>query len=170
MIFILHLYLWLDRGWKSESDARVITIQREQYGGTVHLFIGTGRSPDKITSVSLITNYDHNIYYQGLYSLFLFKSVSSFVFSMTPNRSSSNYNFGLYLHITPVFVLSCWRCFCLEDLRWRRRPEHALSYTFVFNLYGFLFSFLFSKNWSFDQFMDAILPPWVPTYLELVWT
>jgi hypothetical protein len=27
----------------------VITSQREQYTGTVHLFIGTGRSPDKIT-------------------------------------------------------------------------------------------------------------------------
>jgi hypothetical protein len=35
----------------------VITIQREKYEGTVHLFIGTGHSPDKITSMSLITNY-----------------------------------------------------------------------------------------------------------------
>jgi hypothetical protein len=102
MIFILHLYLRLARRWKSETDERVITIQREQYKGTVHLFIGTGCSPDKITSVSLITNYDHNTDYQGLYSLFLFKSVSSFVFSMTPNRSSSNYSFGLILHIAPV--------------------------------------------------------------------
>jgi hypothetical protein len=31
----------------------VNTIQHEQYGVTVHLFIGTGRSPDKITSVPL---------------------------------------------------------------------------------------------------------------------
>jgi hypothetical protein len=31
----------------------VITIQREQYGGTVHLFIGTGRSLGKITSMHL---------------------------------------------------------------------------------------------------------------------
>jgi hypothetical protein len=30
--------------------------------------------------------------------------------------------FGLYLHVTPAFVLSCQRCFCLEDLRRRRRP------------------------------------------------
>jgi hypothetical protein len=35
----------------------MITIQPEQYGGIVHLFIGTGRSPDKITSMSLTTNY-----------------------------------------------------------------------------------------------------------------
>jgi hypothetical protein len=74
---------------------RVITIQREQYMGTIHLFIGTGRSLYEITSVSLITNYDHNTDYQGLYSLFLFKSVSSFIFSMTPNRSSSNCSFDI---------------------------------------------------------------------------
>jgi hypothetical protein len=66
-------------------DTGEITMQREQYRGTVHLFIGTRLNPDKITSISLITNYDHNTDYQGLYSLFLFKLVSSFVFSMTPN-------------------------------------------------------------------------------------
>jgi hypothetical protein len=32
---------------------RVITIQREQYGVTVHLFIGTGRSLSKITFMPL---------------------------------------------------------------------------------------------------------------------
>ena len=48
---------------KSETDTRTITIQREQYVGTVHLFIGTGRSPDKITSTSLLTNYNHNANY-----------------------------------------------------------------------------------------------------------
>jgi hypothetical protein len=41
---VLHLYLRLDRRLKSKCDAQVNTIQREQYGGTVHLFIGTGRS------------------------------------------------------------------------------------------------------------------------------
>jgi hypothetical protein len=45
----------LIEGKKSENDVQVITSQPEQYGGTVHLFIGTGRSPDKITFVSLIT-------------------------------------------------------------------------------------------------------------------
>jgi hypothetical protein len=29
-------------------DVRAITIQCEQNGGTVHLFIGTGRSPVKV--------------------------------------------------------------------------------------------------------------------------
>jgi hypothetical protein len=97
-------------------------MQREQYMGTVHLFIGTGHSPDEITSMSLITNYDHNTNYQGLYGLFIFKSVSSFAFNMTLSRSSFNRSFGLYLHVTFAFVLSCRRCFCLEDLRRRRRP------------------------------------------------
>jgi hypothetical protein len=47
----LHLYLWLDRRPKSESDVRAITSQREQYGVTVHLFIGTRCSLCKITSL-----------------------------------------------------------------------------------------------------------------------
>ena len=36
----------------------MITIQREQYGATVHLFIGTGRSPGKSTFMSLVTIYN----------------------------------------------------------------------------------------------------------------
>jgi hypothetical protein len=31
----------------------MITIQREQYGAIVHLFIGTRRSPGKITFMTL---------------------------------------------------------------------------------------------------------------------
>jgi hypothetical protein len=38
---MLYLYLRLDRRRKGGRDVRVITIQREQYGGTVYLFIGT---------------------------------------------------------------------------------------------------------------------------------
>jgi hypothetical protein len=53
----LHLYLRLDRRRKSKYDVRVNTSQREQYMVTVHLFIGTGRSPVEITFVSLMTNY-----------------------------------------------------------------------------------------------------------------
>jgi hypothetical protein len=41
----------------------VITIQREQYGATVHLFIGTGRNPSKSTFMSPIFTYDHNTSY-----------------------------------------------------------------------------------------------------------
>jgi hypothetical protein len=42
-------------------NMRVITIQREQCGATVHLFIGTGRSLGKSTFMSLTFTYDHNI-------------------------------------------------------------------------------------------------------------
>jgi hypothetical protein len=42
-------------------DAREITNQREQYGGTVHLFIGMGHSPGEKTFMSLTFTYDHNI-------------------------------------------------------------------------------------------------------------
>jgi hypothetical protein len=57
---------------------RVDTSQREQYGVTVHLFIGTRRSLGKITSMSLTFTIDLRTIYQGLDSLFLFKSVSFF--------------------------------------------------------------------------------------------
>jgi hypothetical protein len=69
----LHLYLQLDRRQKSKCDARVNTSQREQYGVTVHLFIGTGRSQVKITCMPLINNYEHDTNYHGLIGLFLFK-------------------------------------------------------------------------------------------------
>jgi hypothetical protein len=75
----LHLYLRFDRRQKSKRDAQVNTSQHEQYGGTVHLFIGTGRSPVKITFMSLMTSYNHDTNYHGLIGLFLFKSVQPFV-------------------------------------------------------------------------------------------
>jgi hypothetical protein len=75
----LHLYLRLDRRQKSKRDARAKTSQREQYGGTVHLFIGMGRSPVKITFMSSTTSYNHDTNYHGSIGLFLFKSVQPFV-------------------------------------------------------------------------------------------
>jgi hypothetical protein len=38
----------LTKGKKYNCDAKASTGQREQYGGTVHLFIGTGHSPCKM--------------------------------------------------------------------------------------------------------------------------
>jgi hypothetical protein len=71
----LHLYLRLDRRQKSKRDARVNTSRCEQYGGTVHLFIGTGRSLCKITFMPFMFTIDLRTIYRGLDSLFLFKSV-----------------------------------------------------------------------------------------------
>jgi hypothetical protein len=68
--------LRLDRRWKSKCDARVNTSQREQYVVTVHLFIGTGRSLCKITSMPFKFTIDLRTIYRGLNNIFLFKSVS----------------------------------------------------------------------------------------------
>jgi hypothetical protein len=43
------------------TDARVITIPREQYGATVHLLIGTGHNPSKSTFVSSTFTHNYNI-------------------------------------------------------------------------------------------------------------
>jgi hypothetical protein len=80
----LHLYLRLDRRQKSKCEVRVNTSQREQYGATVHLFIGTGRSLCKITYVPLTFIIDLGIIYQGLDSCFPFKSVSFFTAKPKP--------------------------------------------------------------------------------------
>jgi hypothetical protein len=48
-------------GLFKDANMRVITIQREQYGATVHLFIGTRRIPGKSTFMSLTFTYDRNI-------------------------------------------------------------------------------------------------------------
>jgi hypothetical protein len=72
----LHLYLQLNRRCELKSDMRVNTSHHEQYGVTVHLFIGTGRSLCKITSMPFIFTIDLSTIYRGLDSLLLFKSVS----------------------------------------------------------------------------------------------
>jgi hypothetical protein len=71
----LHLYLRLHRRQKYKCDARMNTSQREQYGETVHLFIGTGRNLCKITFMPFMFSIDLRTIYRGLDSLFLFKSV-----------------------------------------------------------------------------------------------
>jgi hypothetical protein len=42
------------------DDARAIIIQCEQYGGTIHLFIGTRRIPSKNIFMALTCIYDPN--------------------------------------------------------------------------------------------------------------
>ena len=59
------------KGGKSTSvTQKQILSQPEQYGSTVHLFIGMGRNPCKITPMPSI------VIHRSLNSLFLFKSVS----------------------------------------------------------------------------------------------
>jgi hypothetical protein len=72
IMIILHWYLRLARRWRCKS---AVTIQHELYGVTVHLFIGTGRSPREITSIPL------NVYLQAtkankVYLVFYFFALS----------------------------------------------------------------------------------------------
>jgi hypothetical protein len=69
-------------------------MQREQYGVTVHLFIGTGHSLDKITFMSLTFTVDHKANYQGLGGIFSFKSVPSFTIVILQSRRSFSHSFG----------------------------------------------------------------------------
>jgi hypothetical protein len=61
--------------------------QREQYGDTVHLFIGTEPNPYKITFMPFTFGSGSIIIHRGLNSLFIFKSVS--FSAVTPKLSCS---------------------------------------------------------------------------------
>jgi hypothetical protein len=65
----------LIEGKRYKRDAKASTSQREQYEGTVHLFIGTRRSLYKITFMPFMFSIDIRTIYRGLDSLFPFKSV-----------------------------------------------------------------------------------------------
>jgi hypothetical protein len=122
-------------------DARAITIQREQYGGTVHLFIGTGCSPSKNTFMTLTCTQNSNINHQGLTSIFLFDSASCLTFVATLSRSCRS------SAIASTFVVVAFRqCLHLEDLRWRRRPSTSLTKCiFVLRTFGDARSFFHNE-------------------------
>jgi hypothetical protein len=63
-------------GKSTSVTQKQMPSQRELYGGTVHLFIGTGHSPCKITLMPFTFANDSIIIHRGLNSLFPFKSVS----------------------------------------------------------------------------------------------
>jgi hypothetical protein len=69
------MYLRLDRRLKYKCDARANASQREQYGDTVHLFIGMGHNPCEITFMLFTFSNDYKVIHRGLNSLFPFKSV-----------------------------------------------------------------------------------------------
>jgi hypothetical protein len=88
---LLQVYLWLEGSENTSVTQKQMPSQREQYGSTVHLFIGTGRSPCKITFRPFVFDTNSIAIHRGLDSLFLFKSVSFFLSSC---RSSLSYSFG----------------------------------------------------------------------------
>jgi hypothetical protein len=66
----------LKEGESTSVTQKQMPSQREQYGSTVHLFIGTGRNPCKITPMPFTYANGSIVTHRGLNSLFLFKSVS----------------------------------------------------------------------------------------------
>jgi hypothetical protein len=114
----LHLYLGLDRRQKYKCDARANTSQREQYGGIVHLFIGTGRSLCKITFMPFIFTIDLRTICRGLDSIFLLKSV---LFSATePKLPCAQLRRWFNLHYNPAFS------YCVQ-----LHPEFEGSCTYI---------------------------------------
>ena len=116
-------------GLKESKGTSVMPMpsQREQYRSTVHLFIGKGRSPSKNTSRPFVFANNSIVIYQGLDSLFPFKSVSFFLSSC---RSSLAHSFGS----VPSFVF--FPCFFIPWVLVRRSlsthytPETLLNRVF----------------------------------------
>ena len=90
--------------------------QREQYGSTVHLFIGTGCSPCKIIPMPFTFANNSIVIHRGLNNLYPFKSVSFSAITLKLSYkqlrlcailrilyASSHYGFDLSLKV-PVHV------------------------------------------------------------------
>jgi hypothetical protein len=65
----------LKEGKSTSVTQKQMPSQHEQYESTVHLFIGTGRSPCKITPMLFTFANNSIIIHRGVNSLFPFKSV-----------------------------------------------------------------------------------------------
>ena len=87
----------LKEGKSTSVTQKQMPSQREQYGSTVHLFIGTGRSPCKITLMPFTFANDSIVTHRGLNSLFLFKSVS--FSAIVPKLSCTQLRLCASLHI-----------------------------------------------------------------------
>jgi hypothetical protein len=66
----------LKEGKSTSVTQKQMPSQREQYMSTVHLFIGTGHSPCKITPITFTFANNSIVIHRGLNRLFPFKSVS----------------------------------------------------------------------------------------------
>jgi hypothetical protein len=89
--------------------------QRVQYGGTVHLFIGAGHNPHKITFMPFTLDNNSIVICRGLNSLFVFKSVPPS--AVTPKLSC--------LHLRRCTILRIILVYCDADLS-PKIPVHTL--------------------------------------------
>jgi hypothetical protein len=129
----------LERDESTGETQKQMPNQREQYGGTVHLFIDTRHSPYKITFVPFTFGSNSIVIYRGLNSLFIFKSVS--FSAVTPKLSCSQLRCCvdlrilwasltvipirvrryLFTHYTPEILLNL----VFEDLRKPKAPNRC---------------------------------------------
>jgi hypothetical protein len=98
----------LKEGKSTSVTQKQMPSQREQYGSTVHLFIGTGRSPCKITPMPFTFANNFIVIYRGLNSLFPFKSVPC----LLSRRSSPKHSFDFYA----ILCILCASPHCGFDL------------------------------------------------------
>jgi hypothetical protein len=72
----------LKEGKSTIVTQKQMPSEREQYRSTVHLFIGTGHSPCKITPMPFTFANNSIVIHRGLNNLFPFKSVSFSVITL----------------------------------------------------------------------------------------
>jgi hypothetical protein len=142
----------LKEGKSTSVTQKQMPSQPEQYRSTVHLFIGTGHSPCKITPMPFTFGSNSMVIHRGLNSLFIFKSVS--FPAITPKLSCSQLwrcvnlrilwgsptvvpirvRRYLFIHYTPETLLN----YVFENLRKPKAPNSIIFYrtiSFVFALY-----------------------------------
>jgi hypothetical protein len=123
----------LKEGKSTSVTQKQIPSQPEQYGSTVHLFIGTGRSPCKITSRPFKNGNNSIVIHRGLDSLFPFKSVSFFLSSC---RSSLTHSFGSVPSSVSLVLLHIMILTQVRRVQVRRylfmyyTPETSLNHVF----------------------------------------
>jgi hypothetical protein len=125
--------------------------QRVQYGSIVHLFIGTGRSPCKITLMPFVFTSNSIVILRGLIWIFIFKSVPLFcchaeaflhITSWTFHPSSWSSSISVKLRLDNALVYpqpdsedTCshtWKTlsnYVFEDLRKLKAPNTDVIYS-----------------------------------------
>jgi hypothetical protein len=92
----------LKEGKNTSVTRKQIPSPCEQYGSIVHLFIGTGRSPCKITPMPFTFANNSIVTRRSLNSLFIFKSVS--FSAIMPKLFCAQLRLHVILHIPFVLL------------------------------------------------------------------
>jgi hypothetical protein len=102
------MYLRFEGKQGTSVTRKKMPSQREQYRSTVHLFIGTGRSPCKITPMPFTFANNSIVIHRGLNSLFPFKSV--YFSAITPKLPC------VWLRLCAILHILCASSRCGFDL------------------------------------------------------